>query len=200
AGRRGVPALPAGRHALLRTERRAAPGVRPAARAVHTLGRRRVARAHRGRPGGTCSCRRVADAGALEPRHSTASHTARIGSAAAVLLLTLPGTPFLYAGEELGLEDAVVPPARRLDPGGRDGCRAPIPWDASQRHGWAGEPWLPWPPEAERRAVAVLRTDPRSILHLYRRLLPPPPSSPALRAGARVAPDAPGGSLSSRRG
>ena len=35
--------------------------------------------------------------------------------------------PFLYAGEELGLEDAQVPPERVVDPGGRDGCRAPIP-------------------------------------------------------------------------
>ena len=46
------------------------------------------------------------------------------------------GTPFLYAGEELGLEDAQVPAARVLDPGGRDGCRAPIPWEAGPTHGW----------------------------------------------------------------
>ena len=48
--------------------------------------------------------------------------------AAAVLLLTLRGTPFLYAGEELGLEDAEIPPERVVDPGGREGCRAPIRW------------------------------------------------------------------------
>jgi alpha-glucosidase len=84
--------------------------------------------------------------------HDNARHRTRYGSeasarAAAVLLLTLRGTPFLYSGEELGLEDADVPPERRLDPGGRDGCRAPIPWTASGWHGWAsGRPWLPWPP------------------------------------------------------
>jgi alpha-glucosidase len=56
--------------------------------------------------------------------------------AAAVLLLTLRGTPFLYQGEELGLVDAVVPEDRRVDPGGRDGCRAPIPWSGDPDHGW----------------------------------------------------------------
>jgi alpha-glucosidase len=116
-----------------------------------------------------------------------------------VLLLTLPGTPFLYAGEELGLEDAVVPPDRRVDPGGRDGCRAPIPWDGSPRHGWAGEPWLPWPPEAERRAVSVLRAEPTSILHLYRRLLAARRASPALHRGDWVAREAPAGVLAYER-
>jgi alpha-glucosidase len=116
-----------------------------------------------------------------------------------VLLLTLPGTPFLYAGEELGLEDAVVPRERRVDPGGRDGCRAPIPWDASARHGWAREPWLPWPPEAGRRAVSVLCDDPTSILHLYRRLLAARRSSPALQAGSWTAREAPDGVLAYER-
>jgi alpha-glucosidase len=136
--------------------------------------------------------------------HDTPRHRTRLGSderarAAAVLLLTLPGTPFLYAGEELGLEDAVVPPARRLDPGGRDGCRAPLPWDASARHGWAGDPWLPWPPDAARRAVEVQRDDPASILHLYRRLLAARRASPALRVGDWVARDAPDGVLAYER-
>ena len=136
--------------------------------------------------------------------HDTPRHRTRLGSetrarAAAVLLLTLPGTPFLYAGEELGLEDAVVPRDRRVDPGGRDGCRAPIPWDATARHGWTGEPWLPWPPEAERRAVSVLRDDPSSILHLYRRLLAARRASPALRTGTWIARDAPAGVLAYER-
>ena len=66
--------------------------------------------------------------------HDTRRHRTRLGGderrarAAAVLLLTLRGTPFMYQGEELGLEDADVPEERRVDPGGRDGCRAPIPW------------------------------------------------------------------------
>src|SRR5207253_3053866 len=83
-------------------------------------------------------------------------HRTRFGSeaaarAAAVLLLTLRGTPFLYQGKQLGLEDAVVPPERAVDPRARDGCRALIPWDASPAYGWPAPPWLPWPPEPERR-------------------------------------------------
>ncbi len=106
--------------------------------------------------------------------------------AAAVLLFTLPGVPFLYMGDELGQEDAVVPPDRVVDPGGRNGCRAPIPWtsSAAERHGWAGEPWLPWPPAASDRSVEALRADPRSILHLHRRLIALRRSAPALRSGA----------------
>jgi alpha-glucosidase len=121
-----------------------------------------------------------------QPRHGTRYGSEAVARAAAVLLLTLRGTPFLYAGEELGLADAVVGPEQRVDPGGRDGCRAPIPWDPTPGHGWAGgpDPWLPWPPEADSgRTVAQLAADPASILHLYRRLLGARRASPALRAG-----------------
>jgi alpha-glucosidase len=106
--------------------------------------------------------------------------------AAAVLLFSLRGVPFLYMGDELGQEDAVVPPDRVVDPGGRDGCRAPIPWTRSSedRHGWAGEPWLPWPPAASERSVEALRADPRSILHLHRRLIALRRTVGALRSGA----------------
>jgi alpha-glucosidase len=116
-----------------------------------------------------------------------------------VLLLTLPGTPFLYAGEELGLEDASVPPDRRVDPGGRDGCRAPIPWDASPLHGWAADPWLPWPPEAAARSLATLRADHGSILHLYRRLLSARRGSAALQVGEWIDRDTPDGVLAYER-
>jgi alpha-glucosidase len=119
------------------------------------------------------------------PRHRTRYGSEARARAAAVLLLTLRGTPFLFAGEELGLEDAVVPADRAVDPGRRDGCRAPIPWDGGPRHGWASpEAWLPWPPDAERRTHATLRDDPSSILHLYRRLLAARRGSRALRLGA----------------
>jgi alpha-glucosidase len=128
--------------------------------------------------------------------HDTPRHRSRFGSeararAAAVLLLTVRGTPFLYAGEELGLEDAVVPEARRVDPGGRDGCRAPLPWDAAPPHGWPGaEPWLPWPPDPAGRSVERMRADAASILHLYRRLLRLRRATPALREGDVVLRDA----------
>jgi alpha-glucosidase len=129
--------------------------------------------------------------------HDTPRHRTRFGSeararAAALLLLTLRGTPFLYAGEELGLEDAVIPLERRVDPGGRDGCRAPIPWDDTPMHGWASaQPWLPWPPDAPARSAGRLRADAGSILHLYRRLLTTRRSSTALRTGALTLRDAP---------
>ena len=121
--------------------------------------------------------------------HDQVRHRSRYGSeararAAAVLLLTLRGTPFLYAGEELGLEDAVVPPERVVDPGGRDGCRAPIPWDESPAHGWASDdPWLPWPPHARERNAEQQRDDPASMLHLYRRLLAARRGCEALTSG-----------------
>ncbi|MBI2708390.1 MAG: DUF3459 domain-containing protein [Actinobacteria bacterium] len=122
--------------------------------------------------------------------HDVVRHRTRYGGdeararAAAVLLLTLRGTPFLYAGEELGLAQAEIPPERVVDPGGRDGCRAPIPWDGTPEHGWSTtDPWLPWPPEAERRNVANQREDPASVMHLYRRLLAARRSSPALQDG-----------------
>ncbi|MCD9623030.1 alpha-amylase [Rhabdothermincola sp. EGI L10124] len=105
--------------------------------------------------------------------------------AAAVLLLGLRGTPFLYAGEELGLLDAEVPADRVVDPGGRDGCRAPIPWEPTLGHGWPGEPWLPFAPEAQTRSVADEKADPHSILHLYRRLLAARRGSEALQLGAQ---------------
>ncbi len=107
--------------------------------------------------------------------------------AAAVLLLTLRGTPFLYQGEELGLLDADIPADRQVDPGGRDGCRAPIPWDGTDAHGWpvkgGGGPWLPFPPGATQRNHDDLRKDGSSILHLYRRLIALRHRAPALSLG-----------------
>jgi alpha-glucosidase len=122
-----------------------------------------------------------------QPRHRTRYGSEARARAAVFLLLGLPGTPFVYAGEELGLADAVVPLDRQVDPGGRDGCRAPIPWDASPTHGWAGgsEAWLPWPPGADSgQTVAGQVDDPDSVLWLYRRLLAARKASPALTAGA----------------
>ncbi|MCW3035179.1 MAG: putative glycosyl hydrolase, family 13 [Actinobacteria bacterium] len=121
--------------------------------------------------------------------HDNVRHRTRYGSeararAAAVLLLTLRGTPFLYAGEELGLQDAVIPPERVVDPGGRDGCRAPLPWDATPSHGWpTTDPWLPWPPDPETNNAEVERLDASSMLQLYRRLLAARRASPALAGG-----------------
>ena len=118
-------------------------------------------------------------------RHRTRFGTEARARAAAVLLLTLRGTPFLYAGEELGQEDGVIPAERVVDPGGRDGCRSPIPWTPDAAHGWSGpDPWLPWPPAPETRNAESETDDPSSILHLYRRMLAARRASDALRAGS----------------
>jgi alpha-glucosidase len=117
------------------------------------------------------------------PRPRTRFGSEGRARAAAVALLTLRGVPFLYAGDELGLEDADVPEDRQVDPGGRDGCRAPIPWEPDGHHGWAGDPWLPFAAEAGPRSAAAQRDDPASVLHLHRRLLHHRRSSRALVHG-----------------
>jgi alpha-glucosidase len=94
----------------------------------------------------------------------------------------------------------VIPPERVVDPGGRDGCRAPIPWTGAPDHGWGVEdPWLPWPPEADVRNMAALRDDAGSILHLYRRLLGARAGSKALQLGELTWVDAPDGVVAWRR-
>jgi alpha-glucosidase len=114
---------------------------------------------------------------------------------AALLLLTLRGTPFLYYGEELGVpgivvadEDAIDPPAHRVAPDfpwwNRDQARAPMPWDGGPAAGFTkGRPWLPLPPDAARRNVAAQRSDPASVLAFYRRLLALRRATPPLRRG-----------------
>ncbi len=127
-------------------------------------------------------------------RHRTRYGTEARARAAAVLLLTLRGTPFLYQGEELGLENAVIPPDRVVDPGGRDGSRAPIPWTREPPHGWPGAgPWLPFPPQPGTNSAEVRRDDPASILHVYRRLLAARAASPALQLGSLRLLDTPDG-------
>src|SRR5439155_15912622 len=87
--------------------------------------------------------------------------------AAALLLLSLPGSAYLYAGDELGLPQAQVPDEAKLDPiffrsagarPGRDGCRVPMPWSDSDGVGFsphgAARPWLPIPAEWKEYAVA----------------------------------------------
>lgn len=135
-----------------------------------------------------------------EPRHRTRyGGDERRARVAAVVLLTLRGTPFLYAGEELGLEDASVGEDRRVDPGGRDPQRAPIPWTSGPGHGWAGDPWLPWPPQPDRRNATTQRRDSGSIAGLYRRLLRRRREDATLHAGDLELHDAPDGVLAYER-
>ena len=109
----------------------------------------------------------------------------RVGTAAArvaaMLLLTLRGTPTLYYGDELGLENVPIPPDRvqdpweRNEPGlglGRDPARTPMPWDGSRNAGFTvGTPWLPLNADHVAANVATLTGEPHSMLSLYRRLL-----------------------------
>jgi alpha-glucosidase len=120
--------------------------------------------------------------------HDNQRHRTRYGSeaaarAAAFVLLGVRATPFLYAGEELGLEDAAVAEDQQVDPGGRDGCRAPVPWTRAAPHGWGPDAWLPFPPDAADRSVEAQRDDPGSVLWLYKRLLAARKASVALRRG-----------------
>ncbi len=102
---------------------------------------------------------------------------------AAVLLLTLRGTPFLYAGEELGLLDADIPEDRVVDPGKRDGARAPIPWHIGYGHGWSNEPWLPFAADGDAYSVEVQERDEQSMLNFVRSLLTLRHENVALRRG-----------------
>jgi alpha-glucosidase len=112
---------------------------------------------------------------------------------AAMLLLTLKGTPFFFAGDELGLGQVTIPPDRVVDPfeklvGGyglnRDPERSPMRWDGSANGGFsADEPWLPMGDDVAERNVEALQADRRSLLWLYRRLIQLRRSEPALANG-----------------
>ncbi len=111
---------------------------------------------------------------------------------ACLLLLTLRGTPTLYYGDELGLENGVIPPEKIQDPQGinlgaehtRDVCRTPMQWDAGPNAGFSDvEPWLPVSADYGTRNVAAQSSGLTSILNLYRRLLWYRRGSPALYGG-----------------
>ncbi len=110
------------------------------------------------------------------PRVATelGSDPARLRSAAAILL-TLPGTPFLYYGEELGLIGS------KPDPN----IRTPMPWNGGEAGGGftTGTPWRPFAAGREQANVAAQYHDPGSLLTDYRRLIHLRASSPALRRG-----------------
>ena len=112
---------------------------------------------------------------------------------AAMLLLTLRGTPTLYYGDELGMHDVPIPPERIQDPFeknvpgrglGRDPERTPMQWSADEKAGFTeGEPWLPIAADFDRVNVAAERDDPNSMLTLYSRLIGLRRGEPALQIG-----------------
>jgi len=105
------------------------------------------------------------------------SNAGRLRNAAAVLL-TLPGTPFLYYGEEVGLQNGSSDTDDRLK-------RTPMPWDASSPGGGftTGAPWFPFAPGRETANVAVQSADPASLLSRYRALIRARHASSALQRG-----------------
>jgi alpha-glucosidase len=121
----------------------------------------------------------------------------RVGAAqarvAAMLLLTLRGTPTLYYGDELGMRDVDIPPERVQDPFernvpgrglGRDPERTPMQWSPEPNAGFtAGEPWLPIAPDYRDVNVAVQRDGAHSMLRLYAELIALRRGEPALEVG-----------------
>ncbi len=113
---------------------------------------------------------------------------------AAVLLLTLRGTPTMYYGDEIGMRDVPIPAGEvqdqfeKSEPGkgaGRDPERTPMQWDDSAQAGFtSGKPWLRIAADHRSCNVAALEADPRSILTLYRRLIALRRRLPALSEGA----------------
>jgi len=107
----------------------------------------------------------------------------RRARAAALLTMALPGSMYVYQGEELGLPEVEdIPAERRNDPmwlrsggadPGRDGCRVPIPWSGDRPpHGFSPEgaerTWLDQPDDWASLTVAAQTDDPASMLSLYR--------------------------------
>ena len=132
-------------------------------------------------------------------RYGDGTHNDQIAKLMAGLYLTLRGTPIMYYGEEIGMENN--DPTRKEDvkdpmgvtgwPGykGRDGERTPMQWDRSANAGFtsAAKAWLPVPSSARSHNVAAESNDPNSILQFYRRLLQLRHQNPALLDGDYVA-------------
>ncbi|MEU8686832.1 DUF3459 domain-containing protein, partial [Streptomyces sp. NPDC048611] len=127
-------------------------------------------------------------------------------------MLALPGSAYLYQGEELGLPEVTdLPDEVRQDPsffrdtgqeGLRDGCRVPLPWSGDEPpYGFGdGGSWLPQPADWAPLTVEAQTGDPASTLELYRTALALRRSHPGLGAGDAVEwLDAPDGVLAFRR-
>jgi alpha-glucosidase len=112
---------------------------------------------------------------------------------ALLMLLTLPGTPVLYQGDEIGLTDGVFEEHELLDPvgvrfwpyyPGRDPERTPMPWDDGPNAGFTSAGVTPWLARADAPVhVAGQRADPGSVLHFTRDAIALRRSSPELLAG-----------------
>jgi alpha-glucosidase len=110
---------------------------------------------------------------------------------ALLILLTLRGTPILYYGDEIGMEQVSIPTGEQLDRAhNRDGCRTPMQWTQDTSQEW----WLRWGDAT--RNVQDLREDPSSVLHLCRDLI----AARRALSGPYSGLDAPSGVWAWRRG
>ena len=122
------------------------------------------------------------------------------------VLLMLRGTPVLYAGDEIGLNDVPVPAARRRDEGagpdgqGRDAGRTPMPWTSEVDGGFTAPGVEPWLPLGGGTSVREQHDDAGSVLHWCRRLIRERRDRVDLRGGKQRLLDAPDGVLAWRRG
>jgi alpha-glucosidase len=130
--------------------------------------------------------------------HDNPRIAGRVGLAqarvAAMLLLTLRGTPTIYYGDEIGMQQVAIAPEHVRDPFennvpgigvGRDGARTPMQWSADLRGGFSFiRPWLPLASDFRDNNVANQSKDPASTYNLYRRLLALRREHAALRIGA----------------
>jgi len=97
------------------------------------------------------------------------------------MLLTLRGTPFLYYGEEIGMENLRLRKSEILDPlgrrywplyPGRDGERTPMQWNSNINSGFTtGDPWIRVHPNYRKINVDIEKNDPESLFNFYRRLI-----------------------------
>jgi oligo-1,6-glucosidase/alpha-glucosidase len=134
----------------------------------------------------------------------------------ATLQLTVRGVPFVYYGEEIGMEHYEIPLVHGLDPVAvrhralpqwlvrrlgragmllnRDECRLPMQWSSAAHAGFSvasAQPWLAVHPSSKRTNVEAQRSDPESLLHCYRALLALRREHAALNAGSLTLIDAP---------
>jgi alpha-glucosidase len=131
--------------------------------------------------------------------------------AAALLTGALPGSLYLYQGDELGLPEVEDLPLELLqdpmhfrsegtDPG-RDGCRVPLPWTMTgSSFGFGGDPWLPQPASWGNYSVEAQENNPHSMLTLYRAMLSIRRTERALLGAAFAWLDAPEHVIAFRRG
>lgn len=132
--------------------------------------------------------------------HDQPRITSRIGlqqaKVAAMLLLTLRGTPTIYYGEEIGMTDVPIPPEEVQDPQGlnmpgknlsRDPQRTPMQWNQSEHAGFSSaKPWLRVSAGYKRVNVDRQKDDYNSHLTLYKRLIELRQSQPSLMTGSYI--------------